>query len=299
MLVSNRQVPVAEVCTICQEPAPDTTFCIDHFFHAKCIASNMPKDIEAPSISCPNCREMPLQNTAKIFINRKEGSYDLTNEIQHTLEFLGRAPAAKKEQIRVAPLLYSLSQALWIRFVSDPDLTEKVVLVQKLLVATNFCYLGYNLKELYFRIKSKFQISPKKKDSLKLALAVASAATGALSYFILWRIQTYLKPIMPIASHTFSISWSTPSRIYLGMQAIIASHMISQIALMFFSTRKNLLLLESVAQLATLISTCRFRWIEATKMFGLPLEEFAKEVATMSAYVNRAALRDLKSLSTL
>lgn len=317
-----------ESCVICLDKQTDMVFCANHVFHKQCIkqlvatksedsmkgwqitrcittnkqtgAKKCSYSITVPEqnlISCPLCRDLPLQNNCDIVIHDStfgNRQADVTIQRQKDNQSLF-------EKFYTA---YNIVQASVAYLQKYPELAAGIYTIQQVMLAADIFGLLATAHYLQKRVKEKLNISAESLSEAMYPIAAVATfvAVGALSYFIVLQTNAYLQSalilkdilaqleISPDILKTMDVQWASATM----LQSLYLMRMTMSVALVFFSKQRLLSLWNVAAQAFSLTAISRLKWIVFSQtLTDYPLKKIFSEGGTHTSNLNERNLLSL------
>ena len=245
----------------------------------------------------PDCTKIPLQNTLDVRIDKKDASVTLEREETNQGVF-ERAYA-----------LYNTGQAGLAFLQKYPEFTETILKIQRFMVVTDILGLFFTAMYLYENVKKEWQISEDYEDLFALAATVTCVGTAILSYFVVQKINDYMKSALilkdllkelnlaPEFLENMDVDWTVPG-IQVFMQCLYLNRMVASFALSFFSKQRMLNVWSSLMQGFSLWGISDLRFVEFTQTLSNPLKEIFASGGSGDIYLEENSVKSLTARST-
>lgn len=317
-----------ENCPICLENQIDMAFCANHVFHKHCMkqlvatkSANFMDDwlitryvttnnqhwtekcnyfITVPEKnlpSCPQCRDFPLQNGCDILIHDQTfGNLNASVTIQRQKD--------NQSLFEKFYTTYNIVQASLAYLQQYPELAAGIYRIQKVMVVTDIFGLLGTAYYLQKRVQEKLNISAGslRETTYRVAAAVTFVAMGALSYFAVLQINTYLQSalvlkdilaqleISPEILKTIDVQWDSATM----LQSLYLMRITMSVALGFFSKQRLLSLWNVAAQACSFTAISRLKWIVFSQaLTDYPLRKVFAEGGTHTLNLDERSLSNL------
>ncbi len=298
-------------------PLLEVATCVHHFYHKTCLNESIESQLEKLTLdgmqippphieyetnarghrfqksvnytanldfeklpACPDCRDRLYQNDISIRVTDIEGHV-------HKASVSIVRPTNRQPIFEKVYAVYSAVQAALSYLQGYPELAPTIYKIQKLMLVTDLIGLAGTI---YYTTKDKGKTpndiptrTGLSHDTIAFIRAGLFTVVSLVPlYFGVLNANRYLQPkitlkdLFPSGLNVTEISWNPPKE-DLYMQTLHLVRIAATFALSFFSTQPKTNWFSTAAQISSLTSLSRLRWVQLTQLLESPLSKIMAE----------------------